>query len=82
MITVETDTFRSIILGSSKGEIRVDEGDKIKFVTENGEEKIGVVMKISGKGEKAKLQIMPQNSECEEVWSVLVMKEDTLEIIQ
>ena len=81
MVAVERDTFRStVVLNNGKG-IRIDEGDFIGFATETGESIKGTVTKISGKGEKTKLQIVPKDSQKEEIWSVLVIAEDSLSVI-
>jgi translation initiation factor IF-1 len=78
MVNVVTDVFKSFEVEGKNGTIRIDEGDKIKFCTEAGVDKRGVVTKIQGKGEKAKIQILPEGKECEEVWSVMVMAENSL----
>jgi hypothetical protein len=80
MINVVTDPFKSFEVASKNGTVRIDEGMKIKFCTESGESKTGVIKKIQGKGEKAKIQIIPSGSECEEVWSLIVMAENSLEV--
>ena len=59
----------------------VNEGDDIEFITENGEKKKGNVLKISGKKEKTKIQIVPEAQEYEEIWSVVSIKDGTLKII-
>ena len=83
MVNVNKDTFRSIIVAGEDGDIRVDEGNVVKFTVEStGEAKSGTVTKVSGKGEKAKLQIIPVGFEHEEVWSVIAMEEDSLQVIK
>jgi hypothetical protein len=59
----------------------VQEGDEIQFVVETGEIIEGVVNKISGKGEKTKLQINPFGKEYETIWSIISIKEGTLKVI-
>jgi hypothetical protein len=59
----------------------VNEGDIIEFITENGELKTGNILKIKGKKEKTKLQIVPTGMEHEETWSVLSIKEGTFKVI-
>jgi translation initiation factor IF-1 len=74
MVNVVTDVFRSIEVEGEDGTVRINEGDRVAFVVEDtGDVKNGTVTKLSGKGEKAKIQIVPVNSSCEEVWSVLVI---------
>lgn len=82
MVNVVTDAFKSFEVEGKNGTIRVDEGDKIKFCTEAGEVISGTVSKIQGKGEKTKIQILPIGKECEEVWSLMVMAEGSLEVIK
>jgi hypothetical protein len=64
------------------GTLTINEGDKISFVTETGEPKQGLLTKIKGKGEKTKLQFVREDSECEEIRSVLTIKEDTLKLVK
>ena len=80
MVNVVTDAFKSFEVASKDGTIRIDEGDNIKFVTEAGEIVKGRITKISGKGEKAKIQIVPDGAEKEEIWSLMVMAEGSLEL--
>jgi hypothetical protein len=61
--------------------VTVNEGDKISFVTENGEAKEGLVLKIKGKKEKTKIQFVPTSCEYEEIWSVMSIKEGTLKVL-
>jgi len=81
MVTVNTDAFKSVEVLKGDNVIRIDEGDLINFATETGESITGRVTKISGKGEKTKLQIVPKDSQKEEIWSVLVMAEDSLSVV-
>ena len=59
----------------------VNEGDDIQFITENGEQKKGNVLKISGKKEKTRIQILPEGMDYEEIWSVMSIKDGTLQVI-
>lgn len=60
----------------------VNEGDPISFVVETGELIEGITNKISGKGEKTKLQINPFGKEYEQIWSIVSIKEGTLKVIE
>jgi hypothetical protein len=71
VMTVEFDGKETVI----------QEGDEIQFVVETGEIIEGVVNKISGKGEKTKLQINPFGKEYETIWSIVSIKEGTLKVI-
>ena len=83
MVNVLTDTFRSIeVVGKDDKTLRIDEGDVVKFSTEHGELIEGIVSKLSGKGGRAKIQICPTGAEREEIWSVLVMSEGSLEVVK
>jgi translation initiation factor IF-1 len=82
MINVTKNVFKSFEVEGKEGTIRVNEGDKITFCLDSGEFRTGVITKLSGKGEKTKIQILPENASCEEVWSVLVIAEGSLEVIK
>ena len=55
MLNVITDTFRSIEVDGKNGKTRIDEGNNVRFCTDSGEIIEGIVLKLSGKGEKAKI---------------------------
>lgn len=81
MINIEKNVFKSIVVYREKELVRVDEGNTIRFTTEGGEDKEGKLTKISGKNDKTKLTIVPIGSEHEEVWSVMVIAENTLRVV-
>lgn len=60
---------------------KVNEGDVVRFSTEDGVPIQGNLLKIKGKKEKTKLQIVPTGSEHEETWSVLSIKEGSLRVL-
>lgn len=60
--------------------ITVSEGDKIRFALESGLLKKGTVTKLQGKDDKLKIQIIPQDKECEEIWSVIAMVDGSLKL--
>ena len=81
--TVEIDTKEAwtVVEFEINGEtVAVHEGNQIEFVTESGENVVGQVVKITGKGEKTKLQIMPIEADCEQIWKVVNIK--TLKVIE
>ena len=83
MVQIEKDAYKSIVVMVDGEEVIISEGDKITFVSEfTGEKKVGVLTKISGKGDKTKIQIMPNGSQCEEVWSITVIAEDSLKLFE
>lgn len=59
----------------------IQEGNQISFVVESGELIEGILNKITGKGEKTKLQINPFEKEYEQIWSIVSIKEGTLKVI-
>jgi hypothetical protein len=77
-----SDAWGVMEVETEDGVLTVNEGDKIEFVTETGEPKQGLLTKIKGKGEKTKLQFVREDSECEEIRSVLTIKEDTLKLVK
>jgi hypothetical protein len=60
----------------------VNENDTVSFVTESGEKKNGIITKILGTKEKTKVQIIPTGMECEEIWSVMSIKDGTFRVIK
>jgi hypothetical protein len=80
MIITVTNTFKSVEVETTEGALRIDEGMKIKFTVETGELISGTLTKISGKGEKTKLQIIPYGAQKEEIWALAVMAEGSLGI--
>ena len=60
--------------------ITISEGDKIRFCLESGEVKRGVITKLIGKDDELKIQILPEDKQCEEIWPVLVMADGSLKL--
>lgn len=82
MVEVLRDTFRSVEVAKADNKtLRVDEGDTIRFTTDDGEAVEGHVDKISGKGEKVKFEIRRDGATWSEIWSVCAMWEGTLEVL-
>ena len=82
MVTVQRSAFKSFEIMKEGRVIRIDEGDTIQFSIETGEIITGILTKISGKEEKTKLQIVPKGEQKEEIWSIMVISEDTLTVIE
>lgn len=80
MVLTVTNPFKSMEIETTEGTLRIDEGMKIKFATETGELIKGSLTKISGKGEKTKLQIIPYGAQKEEIWALSVMSEGSLSV--
>ena len=81
MVTILTDAYKSVEVASKGKVVRIDEGNIINFAVETGESITGRVTKISGKGDKTKIQIIPTGEQKEEIWSVLLMVEDSLVVV-
>jgi len=82
MVLTTTNPFKSVEVETANGVLRIDEGMKITFAAETGEKISGTLTKISGKGEKTKLQIIPYGAQKEEIWGLSVMAEGSLHIDQ
>ena len=86
MVIVQKPAFKSFYVLDTEGvALRIDEGMNIQFATETGEKVVGKLSKIVNKGKngcKTDLQIIPPNSQKEEIWSVVVMAEGSLSIIE
>lgn len=82
MVLTTKNPFKSVEVETANGVLRIDEGMKITFAAETGEKISGTLTKISGKGEKTKLQIIPYGAQKEEIWSLAVMAESSLHIDQ
>jgi len=80
LITIDTNPYKSIIVDSEGKLVTIREGDKIKFCLESGLVKRGTVTKLQGKEDKLKIQMMPKEKECEEIWSVMVMVDGSLKL--
>ena len=79
MIEVKVNPYKSVVILDSEGEeITISEGDQIKFCLESGVVKKGRVTKLQGKDDKLKIQMIPQEKECEEIWPVIVMSDGSL----
>lgn len=62
--------------------IVVNENDIVEFIIDStGEIKKGVVTKLKGKGDKTKIQLRPIGLDCEEIWSVISLREGSLKVI-
>ena len=82
MVELNKSAFKSVEIMKDGKVIRIDEGNTIQFSTETGEIITGILTKISGKGEKTKLQIIPKEEQKEEIWSIMVISENTLTVIE
>ena len=84
MILVDKIPYKSIVVFGKNNElITIKEKDNVQFDLESGEVKSGKVMKFIGtKNDNLKLQILPTEKECEEIWPVVIIVEGTLKLIE
>ena len=62
--------------------IVINENDTIEFVVDSsGELKTGILTKITGKGDKTKIQVRPLLMDCEEIWSIISIREGSFKVI-
>jgi len=80
MVEIKTNPYKQMIVESTNGDVIISESDKVRFITESGEVKIGSIVKLIGKGDKLKIQLMPEGKECEELWSVLQIADGSLRL--
>lgn len=62
--------------------IKINEGDKITFITINGEIKKGTLTGIGGSKKNIALEIIPENMEYKEIWESNVIQDDSLKIVE
>lgn len=82
MVNVKYDKSSFIVLQGEEKDIRVNEGDAVEFIVDNtdGQKVIGTVTKIAGSKKERKLQILPLGGQCEELWSIFSITEDTFKV--
>jgi len=80
MVNVKVNPYKQMVVESTNGDVIISENDKVRFITESGEVKIGSIVKLIGKGDKLKIQLMPLGKECEELWSVLQIADGSLKL--
>jgi len=83
MVEIKVDPYKSVVILDADGEeLTISEGDNIQFCLDSGLVKEGRITKLQGKGDKLKIQMMPKEKECEEIWSAVVMSEGSLRLIE
>ena len=81
MVEIKVNPYKSIIVENDEGkEITISEGNQIEFALETGEVIRGKVQKLQGKDDKLKIQLLPENKTCEEIWSAVVILDGSLKI--
>jgi len=83
MVEIKVDPYKSVIILDADGEeLTISEGDNIQFCLDSGLVKEGRITKLQGKGDKLKIQMMPKEKECEEIWPAVVISEGSLRLIE
>ena len=84
MLEISVNPYKSIVIVDNNSEfLTVCEGDAIEFAIEStGEVVKGVVTKFASKDEKLKIQIFNPDKNCEEIWSVVLIKEGSLKLVE
>jgi hypothetical protein len=84
MINVLEVPYKSIEVEIAEHEVQIiSEGNKITFVTENGELKEGVVTGFKGsKADKVEVEIIPSGAGHKEIWKVTDLVEGSLKLVE
>ena len=83
MVEIKVDPYKSVVILDADGEeLTISEGDSIQFCLDSGLVKEGRITKLQGKGDKLKIQMMPKEKECEEIWPAVVISEGSLKLIE
>ena len=84
MVEIIKVPYESIEVKTSTDELQtISEGDRIRFITENGELKKGNITKLKGaKPEKVEIEFIPSDGKHKETWSVVEMQEGSLRLIE
>jgi len=83
MVEIKVDPYKSVVILDADGEeLTISEGDSIQFCLDSGLVKEGRITKLQGKGDKLKIQMMPKEKECEEIWPAVVISEGSLRLVE
>ncbi len=83
MVEIIVNPYKSIVIDSEDGLLTISEGDNIEFTIEStGEIKQGCITKFMGKDEKLKIQVIPTEKTCEEIWPVVAISEGSLKLVE
>lgn len=83
MINVIESAFKSVVVEGVDGDLTISEGMHIRFACANdGEIVEGGLIKISGKKDKTKFQIIPVGAVKQEIWSLIDIAERSIEILE
>lgn len=82
MINVVESAFKTVVVEGKNGNLTVSEGQHIQFATDDGEEVNGGLVKISGKKDKTKFQIVPEGAVKQEIWNLTDIAEGSLEVLK
>jgi len=81
MVEIKVNPYKSVVVLDSEGEeITISEGDQVQFCLDSGLVKKGRITKLQGKGDKLKIQLLPSEKECEEIWPIVVISDGSLKL--
>ena len=83
MVEIIKVPYESIEVKTSTDEWQtISEGDRIRFITENGELKKGNITKLKGtKPEKVEIEFIPSDGKHKETWAIIEMEEGSFNLI-
>ncbi len=84
MLNILTNPYKNIEIEDKNGDVLViGEGDMVEFALESTGEVIkGAITKFALKNEKLKIQIFNPKKNCEEIWSIVLIKEGSLKLVE
>lgn len=82
MVNVIESAYKVVVIERKNGNLTISEGDHVRFAAADGGEIVeGGLIKISGKKDKTKFQIIPTGAVKHEIWNLTDIAENSLEII-
>lgn len=82
MINSVAPAYKSIDVETAKGNIRIDEGMRIKFTVDTGEVKEGFLEAIASKKKNFAFTVTPNGEAHKEIWKSEQMLPDSIEIVE
>jgi len=82
MVEIKVNPYKSVVVLDNDGEeLTISEGNQVQFCLDSGLVKKGRITKLQGKGDKLKIQLLPNEKECEEIWPIVVISDGSLRLI-